>query len=174
MRILRYLYFHFIMLATGWLPDLRPVLRLRGFLLRPSFKSCGENLQVARRVTINFTNLMEIGHDVCLANGCWLNAQGGIALEDGVQIGPYAVLASGNHTQIDGSYRFGPSVLAPIRISRGAWIAAHATVTKGVNVGPGAVLAANSVAKRDIPPYAIAGGVPARVIPRELQIEIAR
>jgi acetyltransferase-like isoleucine patch superfamily enzyme len=84
------------------------------------------------------------------------------------------VLASGNHTQIGGSYRFGPSVLAPIRISRGAWIAAHATVTKGVNVGPGAVLAANSVAKRDIPPFAIAGGVPARVIPRELQIEIVR
>ena len=174
MRILQYLYFHFIMLATGWLPDLRPVLRLRGILLRPSFKRCGENLQVSRRVTINFTNHLEIGRDVCLATGCWLNAQGGISLEDGVQIGPYAVLASGNHAQIGGSYRFGPSVLAPIRISRGAWIAAHATVTKGVNVGPGAVLAANSVAKRDIPPFAIAGGVPARVIPRELQIEIVR
>jgi len=36
MRVLQYFWFHFITVATSWLPDLRPVLRLRGFLLRPS------------------------------------------------------------------------------------------------------------------------------------------
>ena len=65
MRVLQYLWFHFITLATAWLPDLRLVLRLRGFLLRPAFKSCGRNLQISRRVTINFTNRLEIGGDVC-------------------------------------------------------------------------------------------------------------
>ena len=39
MRVLQYLWFHFITAATSWLPDLRPVLRLRGFLMGPSFKS---------------------------------------------------------------------------------------------------------------------------------------
>ena len=92
MRVLQYLWFHFITVATSWLPDLRPVLRLRGFLLRPSFKSCGRNLQVARHVTINFTNRLEIGSDVFIATGCWLHARGGIVLEDEVQLGPYAVL----------------------------------------------------------------------------------
>src|SRR5580700_1668969 len=76
MRVLQYLWFHFITVATGWLPDLRPVLRLRGFLLRPSFRSCGGNLQVARDVAINFTNHLEIGSDVFIATGCWLHAWG--------------------------------------------------------------------------------------------------
>jgi maltose O-acetyltransferase len=174
MRVLQYLWFHFITVATGWLPDLRPVLWLRGFLLRPSFKSCGGNLQVARHVAINFTNRLEIGSDVFIATGCWLHAWGGIVLEDEVQLGPYSVLVTGDHTPIDGTYRFGPSKLAPIRICQGSWVAAHATVTKGVVIGRGALLAANSVATHDIPPFAMAGGVPARVIQKELRIEVVR
>ena len=174
MRVLQYLWFHFVTISTSWLPDLRPVLRLRGYLSRPSFKSCGGNFQVARNVTINFTNRMEIGTDVFIATGCWLHAAGEIFLEDEVQLGPYAVLVTGDHTQVDGSYRFGPRKLAPIRIGEGAWVAAHATVTKGVVVGRGAVVAANSVATRDIPPFGIAAGVPARVIPKHSQIEVVR
>jgi maltose O-acetyltransferase len=174
MRVLQYLWFHFITCATGWMPDLRPILRLRGFLLRPAFKRCGADLQVARRVTINFTNRLEIGHHVFLAAGCWLHAGGGIVLEDEVQLGPYSVLVSGDHTPLGGSYRFGPSNAAPIHIGRGAWIAAHATVTKGIVVGQGALLAANSVATHDIPAFAIAGGVPAQPIYKKSQIEIVR
>jgi maltose O-acetyltransferase len=172
MRILQYLWFHFIMLATGWLPDLRPVMRLRGWLLRPSFKTSGRNLQVARRVTMNFTNRLEIGRDVYIAAGCWLHAWGGITLEDEVQLGPYVVLASGDHTRESGSYRFGPSRLAPIRLRRGCWVAAHATVTKGVTVGCGALVAANSVATCDVPDFALAAGVPARIIQRQPRIEV--
>jgi len=167
MRILKYLWFHFIMMATSWLPDLRPVLCLRGFLLRPVFKSCGPNLQLGRRVTINFPNRLEIGRDVCIAAGCWLHAWGGIAIEDEVQLGPFVVLVTGDHTSASGSYRFGQSQLAPIRLCSGSWIAAHATVTKGVTVGRGAVLAANSVATYDIPAFALTSGVPGRVLKRE-------
>src|ERR1700693_2614509 len=174
MRVVQFLWFHFISFTTSWLPDLRPVLRLRGFLLRPSFKSCGGNLQVSRHVTINFTNRLKIGSDVFLATGCWLHARGGIVLEDEVQLGPYSVLVAGDHSQIDGSYRFGPSNLAPIRICQGSWVAAHATVTKGVVIGRGALLAANSVATRNVPPFTKAGGVPARVIQENSRIEIVR
>jgi maltose O-acetyltransferase len=174
MRVLQYLWFHFINVATSWLPDLRPVLWLRGSLVRPSFKSCGRNLQFARHVTINFPNRLEIGNDVFIATGCWLHARGGIALEDEVQLGPYAVLVAGDHTAIDGSYRFGSSHLAPIRICQGSWVAAHATVTKGVFMGRGALLAANSVATHNIPEFSKAGGVPARVMEKESRIEVVR
>jgi acetyltransferase-like isoleucine patch superfamily enzyme len=172
MRVLQYLWFHFISLATSWLPDLRPFLRLRGFVVRPAFKTCGRNFQMARRVTINFTNRLELGSDVYIATGCWLNARGGIVIEDDVQLGPYVVLATGDHTGDGGSYRNGTSNLAPIRLCQGSWVAAHATVTKGVTVGPGALLAANSVATHDIPPCAVAGGVPARVIRQKTRIEL--
>jgi maltose O-acetyltransferase len=172
MRLLQYLWFSLIMSATGWLPDLRPILRMRGFLLRPSFKKCGRNLQVARRVTINFSSRLEVGSDVYIATGCWLHAWGGIILEDEVQLGPYAVFVTGDHTQERGSYRYGPSRLAPIRLRRGSWVAAHATITRGVTVGCGALVAANSVATRDVPGFAVAGGVPARIIQRKSRIEV--
>jgi acetyltransferase-like isoleucine patch superfamily enzyme len=147
-------------------------MQMRGWLLRPSFKTCGRNLHVARQVTINFSSRLEIGHNVYIATGCWLHAWGGIMLEDEVQLGPYAVLVTGNHTREGGSYRYGPSRLAPIRLCRGSWIAAHATVTKGVTIGCGALVAANSVATRDVPEFALAGGVPARIIERKPRIEV--
>jgi maltose O-acetyltransferase len=172
MRVLQYLWFCFIMSATGWLPDLRPILQIRGFLLRPCFKACGRNLQVARRVTIHFSSRLEIGSDVYIATGCWLHAWGGIILEDEVQLGPYSVLVTGNHTREHGSYRFGTSRTAPIRLCRGSWLAAHATVTKGVTVGCGALVAANSVATRDVPEFSVAGGVPARIIQQKARIKV--
>ena len=169
--MLPYLWFHFVSLATSWLPDLRPVLRLRGYLLRPAFKSCGSNFQLARNVTINYGSRLEIGRNVYIAAGCWLHAWGGITIEDEVQLGPYVVLVTGDHTRSGGSYRNGPGRLGPIRLSRGCWLAAHCTVTKNVTVGHGAVLAANSVATHDIPPLTLAGGVPARLIPQKSRIE---
>lgn len=174
MRVLQYLWFHFITVITNWMPDFRPVLKLRGLLLRPSFKSCGGNLQVARHVTINFSNRLEIGSNVFIGTGCWLHAWGGIILEDEVQLGPYAVLVTGDHTLLEGSYRFGASRLGPIQICQGAWVAAHATVTKGVVLGRGALVAANSVATHNVPPFAIAGGVPARIIHKKTRIEVVR
>jgi acetyltransferase-like isoleucine patch superfamily enzyme len=173
MRLPKYLWFHLVTLATGWLPDLKPVMRVRGFLLRPSFKTCGRNFQVARRVTINFPNRLEIGRDVYIATGSWLHAWGGIVIEDEVQLAPYSVLVTGDHTLKEGSYRHGPSTLAPIRLCRGSWVASHAVVTKGVTLGRGALLAASSVATRNIPDFAIAAGVPARVIKEKSRFDVA-
>ncbi len=174
MRLLKYFWFHLITLATGWLPDLRPLMRIRGFLLRPCFKSCGGNLQVARRVTINFSNRLEIGRDVYIATGCWIHAWGGVVVEDEVQLGPYSVLVTGDHTLKDGSYRHGPSSLAPIHLRHGSWVAAHAVVTKGVTLGRGALIAANSVATRNIPDFVIVAGVPARIIKEESRFDVAK
>ena len=173
MRPLKYCWFHLVTLATIWLPDFRPIMRLRGFFLRPCFLACGGNLQVARGVTINFSNRLEIGRDVYIATGCWIHAWGGVVIEDEVQLGPYSVLVTGNHTLKDGSYRHGPSTLAQIHVRHGSWVAAHAVVTKGVTIGRGSLLAANSVATRNIPDFAIAAGVPARIIKEKSRFDVA-
>jgi len=110
MRVIKFLWFHLIMSLTGWLPDLKLCMRVRGFLVRPAFKACGRNFQVGRRVTVNFTNCVEIGRDVYIATGCWLHGWGGIVIEDEVQLGPYVVLVTGDHGLKEGSYRSGPSV----------------------------------------------------------------
>jgi acetyltransferase-like isoleucine patch superfamily enzyme len=51
-----------------------------------------------------------------------------------------------------------------IRIDEGAWIASHVSILTGVTIGRGAIVGAGSVATHDVPPMAVAAGVPARVI----------
>lgn len=169
MRILKYLWIHFVMLITGWLPDVTPVLKLRGLLARMAFQKCGHNLQMARNVYIAFPDRLNIGRDVYLANGAWIQAGGGITLEDEVLIGPYVVLIAGDHGYDNGSYRFAMGQRAPIHLKRGCWIGAHASVLKGVTIGEGALLAANAVANRDLPDYSISGGVPAKVLRSDIR-----
>lgn len=55
-------------------------------------------------------------------------------------------------------------VKAPVRIGAGAWLGVKATVLRGCCVGDGAVVGANSVVTRHVPPYAVVAGAPARVI----------
>ncbi len=166
-RTLKYLWFRFIMIITGWLPDFTPILRLRGFLARPAFKKCGRNFQIASGTIINFTSKVQIGNDVFMANNCWIQGVGEVILEDGVLLGPFTVLASSSHTKEDGSYRFGPSQRSRITIRRGSWMGAHTVVTIGVTIGKGSVVAAGAVVTKDIPDNCIVGGVPAKMIKQE-------
>ena len=52
----------------------------------------------------------------------------------------------------------------PVTIGNDVWIGSHVLVMGGLKIGDGAVLAAGSVVTKDVPPYAIVGGVPARII----------
>jgi acetyltransferase-like isoleucine patch superfamily enzyme len=57
---------------------------------------------------------------------------------------------------------------APVRIGNHVWIGARAMVLKGVSIGDGAVIAAGAIVTRDVPPGALAAGVPARVIKKDV------
>jgi acetyltransferase-like isoleucine patch superfamily enzyme len=59
-----------------------------------------------------------------------------------------------------------PKDIRPVRICRQAWIGAGSHIMKGVTIGEGAIIGANSVVITDIPPYALAMGNPAKVIIR--------
>lgn len=53
---------------------------------------------------------------------------------------------------------------SPVSIGNDVWIAYGVTILSGVSIGDGAVVAANAVVTKDVPPFSIAGGVPARII----------
>ena len=163
-RLIAYGWFVLTMSLTSALPDVQPVLKFRGALVRRCFKSCGRNFQIASGVRITFTTRLTVGNDVYIAPGCWIDGYGTVVLEDEVQLGPYSVLASSNHTKEHGSYRFGPPKTSPIRIGRGSWTSAHTTITGGVSVGQGVAVAAGAVVNKDVDDHCIVGGVPARVL----------
>lgn len=169
LRILTYTWFTFVVAATSFLPDVHAILKLRGLLVRACFRRCGRNLQIGGGVRILFTTRVELGHDVYIAPGSWIQAVGRVTLEDEVMLGPLTVLASNNHIRQDRSYRFGRGDPAPITLKRGSWTGAHVVITAGVTVGEGAAIAAGAVVTKDVPDDAVVGGVPARIIRQEGQ-----
>lgn len=74
----------------------------------------------------------------------------------------YRVSNTFNLKLIDEDYEF--AEYRPIEIGNDVWIGARAIILDGVKIGDGAIVAANAVVTHDVPPYAIVGGVPAKVI----------
>ena len=108
-----------------------------------------------------------IGNHVSLNANVYLNACGGhIAIGNDVLIGPNVVLRSNDHVVAasDRPIRLQGHVSGRIDIEDDVWVAANVTVVGGVRIGRGAVVAANAVVTRDVAPYTIVGGVPAKPI----------
>lgn len=61
--------------------------------------------------------------------------------------------------------------IAPIKIEEGAWITVGAIILPGVTIGKNSIVAAGAVVTKDVPPYSLVGGVPARLI-RKLKDEV--
>ena len=92
--------------------------------------------------------------------------QGAIHIGDDVIIGPNAVLRTSDHEAeaVDRPMRDQGHVAGVITIESDVWIGANTTIVGGVRVGQGSVVAAGAVVVRDVEPYTIVGGVPARFI----------
>ncbi len=53
---------------------------------------------------------------------------------------------------------------APVEIGEYAWICSRSIILPGIKIGKGAVVASGSIVTKDVPPYAIVGGIPAKII----------
>lgn len=89
-----------------------------------------------------------------------------VVLEEGAVVSQYAFLCTASHDISDPGHRL---ITAPIRLSRRSWVCAGAYVNMGVSLGEGAVVAARAVVVKDVLPWTVVGGNPARFIkPRTL------
>lgn len=114
-----------------------------------------------------------LGKDVYI--NCFSMISGEITVEDNVLISQFVNIWGrahrfmekerliwdqyGKHGVTDQGYD-----IAPVIIKRGAWIGPHVTVFRGVTIGTGAVIGANSVVTKNIPDFAVCYGSPARVV----------
>lgn len=91
---------------------------------------------------------------------------GPVSIGNQVIIAQNIVMSGLNHTytDVDVPIRLQKVTTAPIVIEDEVWIGANAVITAGVTVGRHSVVAAGSVVTKDVPPYSIVAGTPARVI----------
>jgi maltose O-acetyltransferase len=94
-------------------------------------------------------------------HGCLLYTTGGLIIGENVSISSGVWLVTGTHDMNDPQF---PDSYKPIVIGHHAWIGMRATILAGVTIGEGAVVMAGAVVARDVPPYAVVGGVPARFV----------
>lgn len=132
---------------------------------------------------------LELGRHVLLEPNVWITAPGKarvrigegtslnmgvmIAAERLVEIGAHCMLANGCFVS-DSSHRYddpdapitwqGFQSKGPTRIEDDCWLGANVIVTSGVTIGERCVIGANSVVTKDVPPFSIAAGAPAKVI----------
>lgn len=131
-------------------------------LMHRLFPSMGEGSSVSAPLTgVRFHNVA-IGHGVIIMPGCLMMSAGGITIGDGAMIAANVQLISNNHDL----YERHIITCKPVHIGRNAWIGAGATILPGVTIGDNAVVGAASVVTRDVAPYTIVAGNPARFIRR--------
>lgn len=135
---------------------------LREIMSRLIGKKVDDTFRLFPPFYTDFGKNIIIGKDVFINSGCHFQDQGGIEIGDGVLIGHSVVLATINHAIAPSEKR--KNYYAPIKIGNNVWIGSNATVLPGVTIGEWAVVAAGSVVTKDVAPYTIVGGIPAKVI----------
>ena len=120
-----------------------------------------EDVRILTPFICDFGNRVSFGKGVFINHSAILSASGGIEFEDGCMAAPGLRIATINH---DMTSRHTVYTYGRVHIKKNAWLGMNVTICPGVTVGEYAVVAAGAVVTKDVPPYAVAGGVPARVI----------
>lgn len=113
----------------------------------------GVELAAAQRLTM--------GADSIIGPGCLIDCRGGVSIGRSVNISSRTRFMGAKHEIDDPGF---VAAFEPIVIGDRVWIALGATVLGGVTIGEGAVVAGGAVVTRDVEPYTVVGGVPARAL----------
>jgi acetyltransferase-like isoleucine patch superfamily enzyme len=109
---------------------------------------------------------LRVGRGTAIGAHAWIGASGHVTIGEDVLFGPRVVIIPENHVFEDTALTIKEQgvVRADVTIEDDCWIGCNVTILSGVTIGRGSIVAAGAVVRRDVPPYSIVGGVPARVL----------
>lgn len=141
------------LLASGtivmpwWIPSQARVTVLRWF-----GASIGKGVLVRHRVRIHWPWKLTIGDNTWIGEGAWILNLEPVTIGKNVCISQDVLLCTGSHDRRSPTFEFDN---APIVIEDGAWIAARATILRGVTVGSRSTVGSTALLARDLPPDSI-------------------
>ena len=147
------------------------------FIVSPINRSAlggyGKNVTFGRGLKMSGSKNVYIGNNVSIGEDArFMCTRAKIILGDNVMFGPGVTCITGEHrTDMIGRYMISvtnnekrPEDDRDIIFEGDNWVGANVTILCGVTIGEGVVIAAGAVVTKDVPPYSIVGGVPAKVI----------
>jgi len=140
--------------------DVHLGVRFRRLLAPHIFKRVGKNFKCFHFVEFSFGYNLEVGDDVVVHRNVLLDDRGGIVLGNRVSISDYANIYSHTHSIVD--QRDVTDV--PTIIGDGVRITYHATLLAGTRVGEEAMVGAMALATRDVRPWHVNVGIPAKAV----------
>jgi acetyltransferase-like isoleucine patch superfamily enzyme len=135
-------------------------LELRRILAKYIFKRVGANFKCFHNVEFSFGYNLEVGDDVVVHRNVLLDDRGGIVLGNNVSISDYANIYSHTHSIVEQK----DVTNATTRLDDGVRITYHATVLAGVHVNEQGMVGAMAVATKDVRPYHVYVGIPAKSV----------
>lgn len=139
--------------------------KIRRWLCRPLFAHCGENVNIESGAIFGRGENVRIGDNSDIGINCQI--WGTVSIGNDSFMGPEVVIRTTNHNfwQTNLPIRLqGSEKEAPVKIGNDVWIGQRAIILPGINIGNHAIIGAGSVVTKNIEPWAIVGGNPARII----------
>lgn len=139
----------------------------------------GDHCCIRGRLAAIGDGQIRIGNNCYIGGGSLLGATESVVLGDCVMIAPDVRIMDNNNHPVEPHLReemcrsgdyFGPlwnwdqAAHAPVIIGNNVWIGERSAILKGVQIGEGSVVACHSVVTKDVPPYTMVAGNPARVV----------
>ncbi len=138
-----------------------PIQHLRLLWFKLFIGKSDKNVQFARNVRFMGMNSIRIGKNSFINHDALLDGRKGLIIGDNVDIGEGVKIWTLEHDPNNENHVTRGGITA---ISDHVWVAPYSIIMPGVKIGRGAVIAGGAVVTKNIPPKAIVGGVPAKII----------
>jgi len=135
--------------------------------------SIGNNVSILKNTIIECTGVIRnlgegiiIGNNVGIAQNCFIQVRGNVKIGNNVIFGPNVSIFSENHNFANPELPVSKQGVSRkgVTVEDGVWIGTRAVILDGVTIGMNSIVAAGSIVTKDVPPYTIVGGVPAKII----------
>ncbi len=137
-------------------------------VFHPENITLGRNVYVGHYAILKgyYRNEMRVGDRTWIGQQCFFHAAGGLTIGARVGVGPGVKIITSVHAEAGRGVPvlYSPVETAPVVIEDDADLGVNSVILPGVTVGRGAIVGAGAVVARDVPPYAVVAGVPAKVL----------